>query len=271
MTKSPKLLAVCNSFGPHGHDHNISYYDGEVHYLKVERVKGIKKYAFKDDGDIWDTVFDTFGVVPSELDAIAYVGEPIGVEAFKVNHHLAHYLSAMEDCPIGMVIDGISEDGWWSYFVGDYCCANGGNDLSGPAKGSIGEGLIYTGRKMGLQGHDLDLAGKLMSLQSYGKVNQELLEKFRSMTINEMFSMEDFDGLDWLATVHKRCGEIVLRIFDEFVLDSNSKIVYSGGVAQNIVWNTELRKRYPNLIIPPHCGDEGLSLGALQWLRKELT
>jgi carbamoyltransferase len=49
----------------------------------------------------------------------------------------------------------------------------------------------------------------------------------------------------------------------------NDTIVYSGGVAQNVIWNTKLRENFPNIIIPPHCADDGLSLGALEFLRQK--
>ena len=48
----------------------------------------------------------------------------------------------------------------------------------------------------------------------------------------------------------------------------NDKISYSGGIAQNIVINTILKNYFPNLSIPPHCADEGLSLGCIEYLRK---
>ena len=44
-------------------------------------------------------------------------------------------------------------------------------------------------------------------------------------------------------------------------------ISYTGGVAHNIIWNSLLKKKYKNLIIPPHSSDEGLSLGAIEYLR----
>jgi len=42
----------------------------------------------------------------------------------------------------------------------------------------------------------------------------------------------------------------------------------SGGTAQNTVVNTKLKERFPNLIIPPHCPDDGLSLGCIELLRQ---
>ena len=63
-------------------------------------------------------------------------------------------------------------------------------------------------------------------------------------------------------------GEVLVEFFKTYA-KSNELISYSGGVAQNVIWNTELKKHFPNLLIPPHSGDEGLSLGAIEWLRKK--
>lgn len=37
----------------------------------------------------------------------------------------------------------------------------------------------------------------------------------------------------------------------------------SGGVGENIILNTLIKKEYPNFEPSPHCGDEGTSIGAL--------
>ena len=74
--------------------------------------------------------------------------------------------------------------------------------------------------------------------------------------------------LDWIRTVHDKVSDILINFFEE-VTDGNydAEISYSGGVAQNVIWNTALKNKFKNLIIPPHCNDEGLSLGALEYLR----
>jgi carbamoyltransferase len=73
--------------------------------------------------------------------------------------------------------------------------------------------------------------------------------------------------LDWVATVHHRTAEWLLEFFSSHA-QPGEPVVYSGGVAQNVVWNSALRSRFPDLFIAPHCSDEGLSLGALEWLRQ---
>lgn len=47
------------------------------------------------------------------------------------------------------------------------------------------------------------------------------------------------------------------------IFKKNDCFSISGGVGHNIILNTMLKKDFPNLIATPHCGDEGLSIGAL--------
>jgi len=74
--------------------------------------------------------------------------------------------------------------------------------------------------------------------------------------------------LDWIKTVHNKVSDILINFFEEITNKNyDAKISYSGGVAQNVIWNTALKNKFKNIIIPPHCNDEGLSLGALEYLR----
>jgi carbamoyltransferase len=61
-------------------------------------------------------------------------------------------------------------------------------------------------------------------------------------------------------------GEVLLDFFKQHC-NKNDVISYSGGVAQNVIWNTLLKNYFKNLIIPPHSPDDGLSLGAIEYLR----
>ena len=44
---------------------------------------------------------------------------------------------------------------------------------------------------------------------------------------------------------------------------------YSGGIAQNTIINKVLKDAIPNLVIPPHANDQGLSVGIIEYLRRE--
>ena len=127
-----------------------------------------------------------------------------------------------------------------------------------------------------------DMAGKLMGLQSYGKILPKFKEQlnFNIYEINKLFdyhlykkyigdkTLAAWQPLDWIRTVHDKVSDILINFFEEVTnKDYNAVISYSGGVAQNVIWNTALKNKFKNLIIPPHCNDEGLSLGALEYLR----
>jgi len=99
-------------------------------------------------------------------------------------------------------------------------------------------------------------------------------------SINKLFEKQEYvdyigdeliaylTPLDWARTIHDKVSDILIEFFED-ITDKNydASISYSGGVAQNVIWNTALKNKFPNLVIPPHCNDEGLSLGALEYLR----
>jgi carbamoyltransferase len=169
--------------------------------------------------------------------------------------------------------------------------------------GSIGHNLIDVATFMGINGYEVDLVGKLMGLQSYGNINHKFLEHIRQWNIRECYDMfdpkqymnfTDFktteknmseeamhhngsmqdkvirqEHLNWVKTLFARCEEMILELFDEFC-EPGETVAYSGGVALNVLWNTELRKKY-NVVPLPHCADEGLSLGMIEIMRKQFN
>lgn len=169
--------------------------------------------------------------------------------------------------------------------------------------GSIGIGMT----SMALKFQELkktkwgmDRSGKLMGLQAYGNLNNEYYEFLKQYDIYQVkaryneeltringgdtiFSIQKYRDfikqpeseypnlqpkLDWIRTVHERCGEIILELFKKHVT-TNEKVGYAGGVAQNVIWNTLLKKHFPNLVIVPYASDEGLSIGGMEFLRRK--
>jgi carbamoyltransferase len=180
---------------------------------------------------------------------------------------------------VSIVIDGFGDlDKAWSVFKGEQFIAEGSQKLNG----SIGVSMAEAGKLLGVNfGHVSDIAGKVMGLQSYGNVDKEYLtqlKQYNMFSINEVFSFDNWKTykqdelianhtkLDWIATVHERVGNILVDFFHQYC-KKDDVVFYSGGVAQNVIWNTKLLKEFPNLVVPPHSTDEGLSLGALEWLR----
>lgn len=197
-----------------------------------------------------------------------------------ISHHYAHALSAWMLQPrepdAAIVVDGVGDGRSWSVYRGGSLVAWG--DIR---HGSIGWGMREMGKRLGVKaGHFNDIAGKVMGLQSYGTVDAAYRDKVRACGIDRLKAAwsykrwEEHAGagaherqLDWAASVHAATGDVLLDFFSRFARP-HELVAYSGGVAQNVVWNSVLKERFPHLLVPPHASDEGLALGALEWLRR---
>lgn len=281
------------------HDSNLTYFDGKnITYIKTERIKGIKHHAYSDLIS-WQKDFnfkpDQIAIVldpwrhnlPTNNEnffpAIEYNLPFKAKKIYRVNHHYAHALSSFTfgiEPEVHIVIDGFGDmNKAWTVFKDDRILDQGYLDQHG----SIGIEMSRAGKWLGLQGSDYDLAGKVMALQAYGKMDLgylSTLKEFSIKNINEIFSLDRWfkynNGshvgrlrpLDWIRTVHYKIEEVLVDFFSQYA-NKNTKISYTGGVALNIVWNTALRNKFKHIMIPPHVNDEGLSLGALDWLRRK--
>jgi len=290
------------------HDSNFSYYDGvKLHYYKSERTTQIKHHAFNNLWEWKKVIKFLWNVDYQDLDEIAIVVDPwlhnlptdeesffpateyeyvsANCKVYRVNHHYAHALSTWmltDKIPdVSIVIDGYGDyDKSWSIFKNNQLIKEGSLKVNG----SLGTEMAEAARYLGITADNTaDLAGKVMGLQSYGNLDLNFLEKIQQYNLYnviELFSLknwEEYKGdillsrltpLDWIKTVHYRAGQALVEFFSEFC-SADDVISYSGGVAQNVIWNTELRKNFKNIVIPPHCSDEGLSLGAIEWLRQK--
>jgi len=287
------------------HDSNFSYFDGkELHYFKSERTSQVKHHAFDNLWEwrevvkkIWNLDYNTIDEIAVVLDpwrhnfptdfnifpAIEYDLFPARCKVWKVHHHYAHSLSSwvvdLREPAVSFIIDGYGDqDQSWTVIKNNNIIAQGSLNLHG----SIGTEMAEMGRLLGIDAeHGIDLAGKVMGLQSYGNIDNEFLKKIHNFSIYEIKKIFDISLwythkenktlgkltiLDWAKTVHYQIGELLVLFFKKYA-NPNDVISYSGGVAQNVIWNTRIKEEFKNIIIPPHCNDEGLSLGAIEWLR----
>jgi carbamoyltransferase len=299
-----------------GHDSNFSYFDGnKIHYYRSERDFQIKHHKFDNLWEWRDVVKRVWNLDYREVDEIAIILEPYKYNlpgfqdniypyidydlfpakcnVYRLDHHYAHTLSAWmlsdKQPDIHFVIDGCGDadtDTPWSVIKNDKLIARG--DLS--SCDSIGRLMITMGDFLGIKRTDLpkpcdglDTAGKVMSLQSYGKIDYNFKKQLAKYSMENSEKIFDFDkwikfvgderlaayrALDWAASVHDAIGDLLINFFKQYASKTDT-IVYTGGVAQNIVWNTRLKNEFPNLIIPPHCADDGLSLGGIEFLRRK--
>ena len=281
------------------HDSNITYTDGvNVRYYNSERDYQIKHHGFKDLNQ-WFQVIKKWNINPSEIDAIAITIDSftnknikfnekelfssvdiplfklLGFDCpvFRVDHHYAHHLSSwmFGEPDIGFVFDGFGDDKvTHSIFKGDKVLMR----HRVPEYKSLGSILCDVGRDIGLTGIPLDFAGKLMALKAFGKAtvsecNYDLKTLIDAWDKQNFYLYEkNFKKIcNLVAESHTISEQVYVNHFIKHTKETDV-IFYSGGIAQNTVINTEIRKVRPNLHIPPHCNDSGLSLGLVEFLRK---
>ena len=285
------------------HDANISLSVGKkVKYIKFEREFNQKHFGCIDYYFI-KYVLDKWNINVSDINAVAYVTDMSFLNLphysdnlveelkpkdwfldqfkcpfFKIDHHFAHVLSTWpleEKSDIDFVLDGVGDfEKTYSIFKNKKLIKSFSLDDAE----SLGRMLGVLAPCNNISGHPLDLSGKVMGLKSYGKINPEFCNLFKDdiTEIKKLFSdrkyftlntKEEKTQLNRLASIHHKCENIILNFFKK---NANSKnhISFSGGVAQNSVINGILKKEFSNLIIPPHCPDDGLSLGLIEFLRQ---
>jgi|TARA_B110000483_G_scaffold208811_1_gene254700 carbamoyltransferase len=294
-----------------------------LHYVKLERLRESKRFAFWDHktdlidlyawkyeiknifdidiNDVDEIIFDyhldtAYKIFPKELKDVILgkynyckISEDANIfnnvidnkNIYYISHHYAHALSTWMLHPepdVCITIDGEGDQRTWSVYRTDKLV-----DFGKIKDGSIGGNMVKLAAALEIKGEFNDLAGKLMSLISYGNINFDylnILKKFSYKDIDKIFDKRNWinfigdellahhNVLDWATTIHHYMGDVLIEMFKQYA-DKNDIISYTGGVAQNIVWNTRLKEEFPNLIIAPHSGDEGLSLGAIELLRRK--
>jgi len=261
------------------HDANMSYFDGHrVRYHKLERSLQIKHYG-TTSGIEFLSVLKNWGVDLSSIDDVAVVIDDEYINQFKntfeleferVEHHYAHSLSVWpvtkQPVDVSFVFDG---DGDYDRSFSIYNGNNLVHSKTNKECPSFGTLLETVAKTCGITGHELDLAGKAMGLKSYGLADLALLEQLKDSSLEDIRTVvERFNGLpiDLLATLHR----FAETKFPEYFIENTAPwhtASFTGGVSQNSVINGMLSKAYKDVVIPPHGGDEGLSLGCLEFLR----
>jgi carbamoyltransferase len=286
------------------HDSNITYSDGKrVKYYKSERDYQIKHHGF-DDLTSWSKIIKRWNINPKEVDAIGIVldcfrhpkiktdesklYETIDIDYFKllgfdcpifrIDHHYAHSLSSWTlgiDPTISFVFDGFGDDSiCHSIFKNKKRILEHKIDQDYLSLGQI---LSIFGNEIGLSGHPIDHAGKVMALKGYGTNKKDINFKYDLSTLKflwnigkynrNIFSEKQFKSIcDHVNFCHNYTEKIYTKHFKKYSKKSDI-ISYTGGIAQNTIINSQIKKKRKNLYIPPHCNDEGLSLGIIEFLR----
>ena len=113
----------------------------------------------------------------------------------------------------------------------------------------------------------IDFPNKVMALQSKGKPNREQInewmkQKQRNLAVilQSHHTLPEDITADYIATVHKFCEETVLQ------KTTYPTFNYTGGVAQNVVFNRAMLDIGVVPSIDPWAYDGGCSIGALNYL-----
>ena len=179
------------------HDSNISYSIGnKVRYFKSERHLQIKHHGYKSSND-WISDVSHWNIDYDNLDGVCISADIqnrekilkdlkfIKCEKHFVDHHYAHVLSCwpiVDNTIIDFVFDGFGdEEKIHSLFKKDNLLEDIKNDYS-----SLGNILIELGKNINLQGMGLDMAGKLMALQSLGKNNEKYIDYAKNLDIKSL-------------------------------------------------------------------------------------
>lgn len=219
------------------------------------------------------------------------------VPTFCIDHHYCHMLSAWPLVDLSNVHKAFAIDGRGDHGVRRCVVSYPGSSSpqieysdTNVTMGPLLEGI---GRLMGLSCGEkwtpetIDVAGKIMGAHAYGRVDDAYIASVNlrhvrknmeelvtalpwrgSVPIEDkaFFSFGNPSFRDWLASIHTIIDLEIVEFFHQHA-SAKDVIIYSGGCAQNVVCNETLFRQFPNLVIPPHCYDGGLSLGAIELLR----
>ena len=267
-----------------GHDSNIAVsINGNIKYRKAERY-----YQQKHLKIGFDFVLQT--LKDWNIDKVDYCAftdgnrQNLGIckkdelycksnlsffESFCLDHHYAHSLSAWPIIDSNKIDYSVSLDGRGDWNRNLMIIKNpASNPVVLKTNDAIGMGFEFylMGKMLGFKGMEYDFAGKLMGLQAYS--DQEIqnfgLSLLQNLDYKKHLIASSHVNYSNYNEWHEYWYSYVRELFD---FTPDSIICYNGGCAQNSVYNYRLKKEFPNLIIPPHAYDGGLSLGCLEFLR----
>lgn len=282
-----------------GHDGAVSYFDGlNLYYGKLERLTKVKHDTFLYAEQLEAFLKTIFNVSMNDIDEICLIDcidentmdfkkRYNHKDIFVLDHHYAHCLSVeflygKGDISIAIDGEGNNSETWAVYrdtiLIDKWKWCDKTNTRFFGGLGNFIE--FFLGFYCGVSKETklTDVAGKFMSLQSYGNIHEGFLKELNdNITMYNFCSIENIfnkidgkiDKLDIARTFHYFVEKTLLPNFFKQYCKPEDKILYSGGIAQNIVWNTELKKHFPNLQITPHSYDGGLCLGGFEYLRQK--
>lgn len=219
----------------------------------------------------------------------------VSCPVYQLDHHYSHIFSVWPLTDVSQVThhfvcDGLGDHGRCSTFFERQ--SDGTHRIVEYVDRTENNGLSVTmerlGEQYGMHGSVLDMSGKLMALKSFHNLSDDFTREcmdiahaFRYRHLNPFIQFANdimTRAIPHLDTKQRLINlAYLLHVFAEekmpdyfnLYADSSEVITYSGGTAQNTVVNTKLRERFPRIEIPPHCPDDGISLGCVEFLRQK--
>jgi carbamoyltransferase len=226
-----------------------------------------------------------------EVPALEGLGRPR--KTFRIDHHFAHALSGQNGSDRSRAFLAVAFDSKGDHDYRARCFRVGENldaEVVYESKACRTGDFFYTvGALMGLKGSHLGLdhAGKLMGLQAYGRPDSDFVDSLAAFPFDELperllteipfrgqvpgqsaefFRVNDNENfLDWLASCHELLATATLRLF-ETLKPTDEPVEFSGGIAQNSVFNEMLSRRFPGFTVMAHPYDGGITFGCLNFL-----
>jgi carbamoyltransferase len=208
---------------------------------------------------------------------------------FVIDHHWAHALSCWPLHPVDpfvshVVVDGIGDHSrHLSIFKGNKLVEfSDSNDTLG-----LSVMLEHWAEKLKIKGMRIDLSGKIMAMAAMHTVPPDALAKFLERAgplayrhidrcakivnqpdLIDFFRNNDEGYINSAYVLHEFAKVKLPALIHQFIPIRRNAFTYSGGTAQNTVVNNAIRAVFPEVVIPPHCPDDGISLGCVEFLRQ---
>lgn len=269
---------------------NASYYHFTPIYSYSLILKDIYKYIKKEFGF---TKYDKCIIGHSIPEVPSFIQEAIPANEYIHDpcHHMAHANGSFYQSPFNKALvisfDGGSGEGWFDVHIGER--GVGITKLS-TTEIDLGSNYHVIGSVCDeVKNYDvLTAAGKVLGLQSYGKVIEEwkpalrklftapipyydrLPEKIQeiSQAINIEFSTQNKlsgeNSYNFARTAQEVFEDIFFEKVDNVINEYDLPIILTGGCALNIVLNTKVKERYNReVFVAPNSSDCGLAVGYL--------
>ncbi len=264
------------------HDQNLTdfFFDNYGDLLSKE-VAETEETTFTGGSGTIHSMSDMDKILHNEIQVKNWLIKQ-GIKVTFVDHHELHTHSILSSIDQHSVVDGKGNKDWHSLIKTKDILEHKRFGVDGWPFGAY---LTRIGKKMKLYNYkdgnrvmdetkeNLDLPGKIMGIQAYGHKVHKYMDMNPTarlemcMAYKDDPSFKNQDWLDFIATTQYVLEQEELKKFRTH-FNKDEKIGHSGGVALNVLLNTTLKKEF-DIEVPPHCADEGLSIGALNYLGRK--